>query len=98
MHELIRRSTIIVYSLCCATLSFGQLLCLEAWHINANSCALTRDYGSYLPQETLNCTTCKDVAHVKKQSVQNSPLMFYVLHDTENYMYVHITFCEKNDE
>lgn len=56
---------------------YGQQLCLEAWYINANSCALTREYGSYLPQETLKCfylpqetLKClnKDVAHVKKQS------------------------------
>ena len=29
---------------------YGQRLCLEAWHINASSCVLSRDDGSYLPQ------------------------------------------------
>ena len=33
---------------------YGQRLCLEAWHINASSCALNRDDGSYLPQEYLH--------------------------------------------
>ena len=29
-------------------------LCLEAWHINASSCVLNRDDGSYLTQEYLH--------------------------------------------
>ena len=33
---------------------YGQRLCLEAWHINASSCALNRDDGSSLPQEYLH--------------------------------------------
>ena len=33
---------------------YGQRLCLEAWHINASSCVLNRDDGSYLPQEYLH--------------------------------------------
>ena len=33
---------------------YGQRLSLEAWHINASSCALNRDDGSYLPQEYLH--------------------------------------------
>ena len=27
---------------------YGQRLCLETWHINASSCTLNRDDGSYL--------------------------------------------------
>ena len=33
---------------------YGQMLCLEAWHINASPCALNRDDGSHLPQEYLD--------------------------------------------
>ena len=33
---------------------YGQRFCLEAWHINASSCALNRDDGSYLPQKYLH--------------------------------------------
>ena len=33
---------------------YGQRLCLEAWHINASPCALSRDDGSHLPQDYLH--------------------------------------------
>ena len=41
----------ILESLALTIVSFGQRVCLEAWHINASPCALNRDDGSYLPQE-----------------------------------------------
>ena len=32
---------------------YGQRLCLENWHINANSCALNRDEGSLLADDVM---------------------------------------------
>ena len=42
---------------------YGQQLCLEAWHINASSCAPYREDGSYLPQQYLHLV-CKFLRHV----------------------------------